>query len=280
MITSPSAQNSEYVGFNGTVIPSNEALVPATAPGTRFGIGCFETMRLYDGEIRFLRDHLDRLQRACQALELPEPPSGDEILALGLEVARKNNLTNGMVRFSLHLRHPGTADAVLTTAPPRPIFQRSTLRLRQFPLPHPGPSPITVHKHNNYAFQLHAFEAARATGADDALLTDPSGRPVETAISNLYVRNGRTLYSPGPESGALPGIIRLQVLRVARACGLEVIEGPADVNIARAADAIWVSNALIGLRPVESWDDQIWNAPLNDPFLKSIREASNLVEAY
>ncbi len=270
----------EYVIFNRELVPADQALVPVTAPGTRFGIGCFETMRLFGGKIRFLEDHHARLSAASAALGFPPPPAPDILRDLASQVALYNQIDDGVVRYSIHQRADLSVDTVITAAPPRPIFHRSSIHLLSSPFPHPGASPVSVHKHNNYALQLIAFNHASNSGADDAVLHDSTGQAVETAISNLYLRIGEQVFVPGPESGALPGIIRKQILEVAPTCGLTLTESPIRADLIVRADACWVSNSLIGIRPVHQWDDLIWPHAAEDPFLRKIRAAADLTVAY
>lgn len=280
MTSQPIQPANDFVAFNRELIPTNAARVLATDPGTRFGIGCFETMRLYLGSIQFLEDHLARMQRACTDLSFPPAPDPDSVRDLVQQLSIANRIEDGVVRLSFHLREDGSVDEVLTTARLRPIFDKWAIQLTTARYPHPGPSPVSVHKHNNYALQWIALREAQASGADDAVFLNSNRAAVETAISNLFIRIGDTIHAPGPAHGALPGVIRQQVLRVAADCGIRIETEPPSPDAIRQADACWVSNALIGLRPVTRWEDQTWPHANHDPYLQEIRTRAGLSRAY
>ncbi|MDX2223382.1 MAG: aminotransferase class IV, partial [Rhodospirillaceae bacterium] len=91
---------------------------------------------------------------------------------------------------------------------------------------------------------------AAAAGADDALILNTDGRVAETSIANVFALIGGRLVTPPLADGALPGVMRAEVLRLARAEELSL--SPEQV---RGASEVFVTSAL-GLRAVVAIDGQ------------------------
>jgi branched-chain amino acid aminotransferase len=92
-----------YIIYNGQLLPSGDAFVTADSRALRFGDGIFETIKVIDGRILFLDDHLMRLQEGMRTLSLTLPVENlkqfvaDQILKL-LEA---NKTTSARVRITI-----------------------------------------------------------------------------------------------------------------------------------------------------------------------------------
>jgi len=79
---------------------------------------------------------------------------------------------------------------------------------------------------------------------------DAAGHVVEGAVSNVFCVRGGRLFTPSLACRPLPGIVRSQVLSLARGMGLAVEEAALTAGELEAADEVFITNSLIGLRPV------------------------------
>src|SRR5829696_6914702 len=68
---------AELACIDGSVMPSDQATIPATDEGLLRGDGAFEVIRVYDGRPFALRDHLDRLERSAANLRLEDVPRAE-----------------------------------------------------------------------------------------------------------------------------------------------------------------------------------------------------------
>ena len=84
---------------------------------------------------------------------------------------------------------------------------------------------------------------------------------VEGAISNVFCVRGGRLLTPSLACHPLPGILRAKVLELARRLGLPTEETELTVADLKGADEIFLTNALVGLRPVAALDGAIRPAP-------------------
>ncbi len=122
-------------------------------------------------------------------------------------------------------------------------------------------SPLATIKSLNYLDGILAQRTADGAGADEALLLNTQGRIAEASAANLFlVENGDLVTSP-PSEGVLPGITRGVVLELARDLGLPAREEPLEPSRLDGADKGFLTNAVIGLRPVEAIDGHRFEAP-------------------
>ncbi len=126
----------------------------------------------------------------------------------------------------------------------------------------PGPwsiavdDPLARHKTLNYWSKRRAHEIGCANGADEVLLASADGAVWEGSRMNLFLVNGSTLVTPGPEGPFLPGIQRGLVLELARRIGFEVIERRVTWVEIDAADEVFLTNAVQGIVPVAKIHNQ------------------------
>jgi branched-subunit amino acid aminotransferase/4-amino-4-deoxychorismate lyase len=133
----------------------------------------------------------------------------------------------------------------------------------------PGTPPLAGHKMlNRHRWDL-ARDRARERGADDALLVDASGHILETSVANVWVRRKNSLVTPPAPERCLPGVVRRWLLESAGAVGLRVGERDIGVDDLAAADEVFVSNAVVGLRRVSRVVDRRWT---EWPFFDRIAE--------
>lgn len=129
----------------------------------------------------------------------------------------------------------------------------------------PGVPSMAGHKMLNREKWDLARERALKCGADDALLVDVSGRVLETAVANVWVRHGDTLLTPPAPGSCLPGVMRRWMLEHFSATGVGVREVDIRVDDIAAADEVLVSNAVVGVRRVSRVVDRRWTRwPLFD----------------
>jgi branched-chain amino acid aminotransferase len=105
-------------------------------------------------------------------------------------------------------------------------------------------SPLARVKSLGYLGNILARQEAVAAGADDAVLLNTQGRIAETTVANIFCLIAGGLVTPPISEGALPGVMRAEVIRLARA-----EERPISVAELEQSSEIFVTNAL-GIRPV------------------------------
>ncbi|REE56406.1 4-amino-4-deoxychorismate lyase [Paenibacillus taihuensis] len=267
------------IGWNGSIIRQEEAVISVYDHGFLYGMGLFETFRTYGGKPYLLQRHLDRLAEGCAALGIRggSELSADKLTAWLHQLMEANQLTDAYVRLTV------TAGEDILGLPSGD-YEKPNMLLMVKSLPAPNPSLYqngrelallktvrntpesevrlkSLHYMNNIIAKRELAGSGAAAGAEGLMLTK-EGYLAEGIVSNLFFVRGGHLYTPAIETGILPGITRGRVLELAR-------ESAADTGIAAAkveeglytwvelmeADEVFITNSIQELVPVTSLRD-------------------------
>lgn len=220
--------------------------------------GLFETVLFRRGEPVLWPQHMDRLSRACAAVDLPPPDAAHlrtaadrAIDAAGLQNERaavRLTWTAGSGGRGLERPDPVTPRLIVSAAPSARPDRPAVVALSA--VARNEGSPASRLKTLAYLDNVLARRAARAAGADEALMLNNAGRIAGGAAANLFWIEEDRLCTPALDCGVLDGIMRAQVLAAASGAGLQAVEAHAGLDDLSLATAAAISNSLIGLRPV------------------------------
>jgi branched-subunit amino acid aminotransferase/4-amino-4-deoxychorismate lyase len=246
---------ANWIWADGRLAPRAAAAIPADDSAFADGRGCFSTVRIAGGRARHTERHLRRLERGARALGLgrfdPEPARR----AL-LELAAAA-LPGGEGAIRLQLSRDPRSGLRLVGVPRGLGDDPPVWTAIRAPLRHEGPLVAGGHKLSNRLVHALAADAARAAGADEALLFDRDGWLVEASRSNLVLVDAQgELLTPPLARGGVAGVAR-EVL-AERLPLRERDLGPAALREARALFAV---NAVRGARPIARLDGE----PVGDP---------------
>jgi len=227
--------------------------------GLHYGDGLFETIAVLNGEARLLGRHLQRLATGCERLGLRAEPAqiGAEVRAAAAEMPRaviKVLLTRGRalargyalsgaeIPTRITLRYPWPPeDPAAAQAGAR--VRIATLRLGENPA-------LAGVKHLNRLEQVLARREWSDPGIMDALMFSHSGDLVSGTMTNVFIVRDATLFTPRLERCGVAGVMRATVLALAAAGGVPVRECALSAQDLAAAEELFLTNALIGIRPV------------------------------
>ena len=211
--------------------------------------GCFTTARATGGRLWQARRHADRLVRDAQLLGLGELDRDTCLRALVELAAGTRDGSRTVVRLEVRRDDDGPLRLVGSRrawGDDPPVWRAVTS-----PLAHPGPTPTSRAKSTERAAYLAALDAARAAGADDALLFDGAGFLVEGARTHLIVAGADgSLRTPPLARGGVAGIARAVLLDREPALRESDLSA-ADVAAARELIAV---NAVRGARAITHLD--------------------------
>lgn len=241
--------------------------------GLLLGDGLFETLRVRQGRPQLWAYHWARLTRGLEQLGFPQLGE-TEVLD---EIARVATLPACMVRLTVTRGEgprgyaPPAAPALTRIVSAGPALddaaptERESLSLGWAAVPIGVNPALAGLKHTS---RLEHVMARRSwqPGWDEAILHDALGRVVSATQGNLWLREGRTLLTPPVDQSGIAGTRRAWVLEHAERFGFEVIEAYPDPARIERADALYVSNARIGMTPaVLSEGDKRGPAWQDDP---------------
>lgn len=214
------------VNINGRLLSRDEAGVSPFDSAVQGGDAVWEGLRLYEGRIFRLRQHLDRLVESAQALAFASIPSRDAITAEIRRTLEANRMWDGVhVRLTLSrgVKYTSGMDPRLNTAGPTlivlaehkpPVYGRDGLMLVTASVRRSPPDCLDpkIH-HNNLIQSILAKIEANVAGADDALMLDMRGFVAETNATHVFVVDRGRVRTP--RTVACPeGITRAAVLEL------------------------------------------------------------------
>jgi len=240
-----------------------------------FGEGLFETFRVYQGRrLAFVEDHLARMADGCNFFSLPF--SGQDAKeALKSVLAEIPADTEARLRLNLisYGNQRAEKTAFQTTWEPLQeigTWQSEGVKLGLAPFQKFSHSPVVRFKTTSYLENIFVFSRAREQGLFDALFTNERGEITEGSISNVFFLSEDEILTPPVDAGILPGITRKQIIEVARALDLSVVERSITTGELERFDGAFVTNAVIEILPVHTVNDTKYKIP---ELIDTLREA-------
>jgi branched-chain amino acid aminotransferase len=250
------------VSIGGRLSHRNEAGVSPFDSVVQGGDAVWEGLRLYNGRIFRLDQHLARLRRSAQALAFTEIPPDEEITAEIRRTLAANGMTDNVhIRLTLtrgvkitsgmdpRLNQSGPTLIVLPEHKP-PVYDAGGITLITASTRRHSPDTLDpkIH-HNNLLTSILAKIEANVAGADDAVMLDQHGFVAETNATHLFLVTGGVLGTP--TTAACPeGITRQAVLDLAATAHLPVEVGDYSQTQLYTADEVFVTGTMGGLAPV------------------------------
>jgi branched-chain amino acid aminotransferase len=254
------------VSVGGALLPRAEAKVSVFDSLVQGGDGCWEGLRLYQGRIFKLREHLERLRHSALAMGFTEIPSADAIVEEIKRTLAANGMTDGVhIRLTLSRGEKVTSgmDPRLNQAGPllivlaehkAPVYEKKGLRLatssfRRFP---PDCLDPKIH-HNNLLQSILAKIEANAAGADDSIMLDLRGFVAETNATHLFLVADGVVETP--RTVACPeGITRATVLDLCRKNDIPHAERDLSLAEFHRADEVFCTGTMGELAAVTCID--------------------------
>jgi len=217
------------VNIGGRLLHRDEAGVSPFDSAVQGGDAVWEGLRLYEGRIFKLVEHLDRLRSSAKALAFAEIPTHEEIIAEIRRTLEANAMSDGVhIRLTLTrgVKYTSGMDPRLNTSGPTlivlaewkaPVYGRDGLTLVTSAIRRPPPDVMDPKIHSaNLIPSILAKIEANATGADDALMLDTRGFVAETNATHVFlVERGKIV--TGHTHACPEGITRATVLELCAA---------------------------------------------------------------
>ncbi len=248
------------------VVDPESPVIHADDAGLLRGLAAFETLRVYGGVPFAMDEHLERLRASAARMQLPEPDA-DGLMALAGEVIAAAGTPDCVLRLTMtggRQRGQPVSMAVILPLPEDLEALRAvgiaavTLQLGTDPrLRKDAPWLLDGVKSTSYAVNMAAFDEARRRGAEDAVFVAADGSVLEGPVTNVWWRDGRTLYTPALDLGILAGVTRAHIIDIARGLGYEVEEGWFPVSRMAAAEEVFSSSSVRELMPIVRLDDRV-----------------------
>jgi len=256
---------------NGKFLPLDQAVVPVEDRGYQFADAIYEVVRTYHGKPFGLDEHLARLHRSLDAIQLRIPYTTDSLKAIIREAIQRADFPETLVYLQISRgvakRHRGFSGHIEPTFILTARELPDTSRLREH-----GVTVITVPdnrwgrcdiKSVGLLPNVLAYHAAHEAGADDAIFVEADGMVNEATASNVFVIHNGELLTPPEGPRILSGITRGKILQAARAAGIPAAERRVTKTELLGADETFLSSTTAEVVPIRAVDGQkIGSGPL------------------
>ena len=266
----PDPRNQDIMVFVGDrLVPRAEARVSVFDSVVQGGDAVWEGLRVYDGRIAALGDHLERLQNSARTLAFEAVPSNDAVrdaifrtleangmrdeAHIRLTLTRGEKVTSGM---NPKFNQSGCTLIVLAEWKPS-VYSDDGIRVITASTRRNTPQCLDskIH-HNNLLNNILASIEANVAGVDSAIMLDIQGFVSETNDTNLFVVNKGVVMTPHADS-CLPGLTRAMVLDICRGTGIPAEERNLSLTELYTADEVFTSGTMGELTPVLEADGRV-----------------------
>lgn len=270
---SAKGEDRPWIWVNGQMVPKNKAMVSVYDHGLLYGDGVFEGIRVYQGRIFKLQQHMDRLYRCAERIHLQIPITVQEMVAVQRMCVESNGLEDGYIRLVV-TRGYGTlgldprrcpVPGVICIADQIRLYPEESYRqgMRVIVAKRPK-TPVACLdpkiKSLNYLNNILAKVEAIMAGCDEAIMLSPDGWVTECTGDNLFiVKDGVVSTPPNTTgtSGSLEGVTQKFVRdELVPMCGLKCVVREMRLDDVLEADEVFLTGTAAEIIAVNQVDER------------------------
>lgn len=259
---------------NGDIVPKEQAMVNVLDSGFMMGDGVWEGIRIYNGKLAHLDQHIKRLYEGAKHMDIDIHLSPKELEAELYRLVEANNMTSAS---DVHVRcmvtrglkttpyqnpkvNVGNPTIVVTMEHKAAATEKELGRGLKLATVHvrrgyPDSQDQKLNSHSKINC-ITACIQANKVGADEGLMLDPHGFVATCNSTHFFiVREGEVWTSRG--GYCIPGITRGNIIRLCRENGIPVFEKDFSVYDVYGADEVFVTGTFGGVTPVQEVDGRL-----------------------
>lgn len=267
------------INFNGNVTSEDNLLT--NNRGLLYGDSVFETVKILDGKILFVEDHYFRLMASMRIVRMEIPMNftmeyfEEQIMSLAkadsLEKSSRARITVFRNQGGFYLPKDNTVSFLIhISALENAVYQ---IEKENYEVELYKDFFVTKHllstiKSSNRMINVTGSIFADENGYDNCLLINDEKNVIEALNGNLFMLMGNKLITPPIAEGCLNGVMRKQVLALARKMeSLEVVEEPISPFDLQKADELFVTNVIKGIQPISKYRKKEYEAKVSKEIL-------------
>ncbi|TYR78224.1 aminodeoxychorismate lyase [Priestia megaterium] len=249
-----------YLYVNGNIKEQSKATISPFDHGYMYGLGVFETFRVYGGHPFLFDDHLQRLQQSLDKLNIEWPYTKSDLLEILNKLLKQNNLNHAYVRLNVSAGLGEIGLQVDTYYQPSTIMYMKPMPEHSSPFVKEGliletrrntPEGDIRLKSHHY---LNNILAKREIGADpkkEGIFLTKEAHLAEGIVSNLFFVKDGCVYTPSISTGILNGITRQFICKLLKVNGISVQEGFFSVQQLLESDEVFMTNSIQEIFAIE-----------------------------
>ena len=277
------------INFNG-IIQDSDLQLTVSNRSFLYGDGVFETLKIVNNKILFFEDHYFRLMASMRIVRMEIPMTftmeylEEQILqlveVLSIKDAARVRFTVFRNEGGFYLPNDNSISFVIQASKLEnirykiPKIQFEVDLYKDFIVPS---QLLSTLKTANKITHVTASIFAKENQLDSALLINETKNVIEAANGNLFMLMGNKLITPPISEGCLNGIMRKQIITLAKQIdSVEVIEAAISPFDLQKADELFITNVIVGIQPITKYRKKEFEVRLANQLLEKLNA---LIEA-
>ena len=256
-----------FIWLNGKFVKWRDANIHVLNHGLHYASCVFEGLRIYDGRIFKLNEHIERLFNSAKILDLDIPFVYQEVIDITKEIILKQNVSNGYVRpvvwrgsemMAISAKKGSTNVAIAAWEwpsyfSPEKLLEGIKLNVSKWLRPSPESAPTDSKAAGLYMICSLSKHEAEKLGFDDALMLDYRGFVAEATGANIFFVKDEKLYTPLADC-FLNGITRQTVIEIAKRNKIKGFEKHLKPDFISNCDEVFLTGTAVEISPVSKID--------------------------
>ena len=271
------------INYNGSLVAETNITLHENR-AFLYGDSIFETLKVLDNKILFLEDHYFRLMASLRILRMEIPMNftmeymEEQVIALTTMIPAASSYR---VRISFFRKQGGRylpinndSEFIITAEILKePLYSLNTdhYEVELFKDYYVPKQLLSTLKSTNKMVQITGSIFAHENGYNNCLVINDDKNVVEALQGNLFMLSGSKLTTPPLSDGCLNGIMRKQVLELAKKIeGIEVTEASISPFDLQKADELFITNVMVGIQPVTRYRKKDFGNTLATELIKRL----------
>jgi branched-chain amino acid aminotransferase len=278
--------STPQVYINGKLYDKADAKISVYDHGLLYGDGVFEGIRVYDGKVFRLKEHVDRLFESAKAIKLEIPLSREQMAKAIQDTVVANNKKNGYIRpvvtrgsgyLGLDPRKTSDPQVIIivddiSMYPPELYENGMEIATVATIRNHPAALNPRI-KSLNYLNNILAKIEGIQQGCLESLMLNHKGEIAECTGDNIFLVKNGGLRTPPIDAGVLEGITRNAVIGLAKEARIPVAETSLTRHDVFVADECFLTGTAAEIIPIVKCDGRAVGTGRPGPITKQLREA-------
>jgi len=258
------SKKKSKVNLNGEIFGSKKKIFDVSNRAFLYGDALFETIRMFDGKVPFLNHHIKRLKNGLSFFKYRIPKN--YTAKFFQKEIKKIAGGNARIRLTVFRNSGGLYTPQDLNS--QFLITASPLSKSKFHLNKKG---LNIGLFDDFELPCSAFSHLKTTNSlpyimagiykkeqnlSDCILLNEKGRIAEASSSNVFLFKNNEIITPSLSEGCISGTLRQSLIDIAKVEKLKIHEIPVTLSALQQADEVWLTNAIQGIRWVQSFDNQ------------------------
>lgn len=273
------------INFNGTLVTQDSNILTRNR-GFLYGDAVFETVKVVNAKVLYLEDHYFRLMASMRVVRMEIPMNftmeylEEQLLALTDTLAISDSARARITVYrndgGYYLPIDNTVSFLVHATALDPVlysFEEKDYEVDLFKDFYITKQLLSSIKTTNRILNVTASIFANENDLDNCLLLNDSKNVVEAIQGNIFMVMGNKLITPPVSEGCLNGVMRKQVLKLAKTiAGIEVVEEVISPFELQKADELFITNVIKGIQPITKYRKKTFKLNISRELIVKINE--------